>query len=74
MSADNVGLVVALVVVGSAVFLASCTGLIKFLKRARQWEAPRKQVLGLGLAVFLVSALFSIVMYGMALLLYLRKR
>jgi hypothetical protein len=74
MSADNVGLVAALVVAGSAVLLAASTGLIKLLKRSRQWEGARKQVLGLGLAVFLVSAFLCIVMYGTALLLLLRKR
>jgi hypothetical protein len=74
MSADNLGLVAALVVVGSAVFLNSCAGLIRFLKRARQWEARKPQVLRFGLAVFLISALFSLLMYGMALHVYLRKR
>ena len=73
MSVDNVGLVAALVVAGSGLFLPSCIGFIRFLKRARQWEAPRNQVLALGWAVFLVSALLSIVMYGTALFLYLKR-
>ena len=73
MNPDNVGIVAVLVLAGSAMFLPCCIGFIKFLKRARQWEAPRKQVLGLGLAVFLLGTLFSIVMYGMALLVYLKR-